>query len=144
MPRTITFSSTYPYSASTISSPTRRPVVPVRLFNARDDSQSLDLSMLVDSGADTTCLPLDIATLLDIDVSSLQARIMRGVSGAASTYRHEGILMSLANTLVRCPVHFVPGLSVSLLGREGVFDEFIFGFEQRVSDVHVGVTFPSP
>jgi hypothetical protein len=140
MARTIVFTDTYPYTAATAATPTRRPVVPVRVYNVRDGSRSLDLTMLLDSGADTTCFPSEIARRLGVDLSSLQVRTMRGVSGTASTYRHEGVLVTLANTMMRCPVIFVPGLSVFLLGREGVFDAFVFGFEQIAGNIHVRVS----
>jgi hypothetical protein len=140
MARTIVFTDTYPYAPLTALSPTRRPVVPVRVYNVRDSSRSLDLTMLLDSGADATCLPSELARRLGIDLASLAVRTMRGVSGSAATYRHEGVPMTLASTVIRCPVHFVPGLSVFLLGREGVFDELVFGFEQSAGNIHVRVS----
>lgn len=139
MARTIVFTNTYPFSQSTPTRPVRRPVVPVRFVNTAGDKRRLDLVMLVDSGADTSCLPMDIAQRLGIDVSLLEMRTTRGVSGTASTYLYEGLLIVLANKIVRCPVHFVPGLTAFLLGREVVFDEFLFGLEQSAGSSHVAV-----
>jgi len=137
MARTIVFTNSYPYSPATPTRPVRRPVVPVRFVNTGGDKRRLDLVMLVDSGADTSCLPTDIAQRLGIDVASLEMRTTRGVSGTASTYRYEGLLLVLVSKIVRCPVHFIPGLTAFLLGREVVFDEFVFGFEQSAGSVHL-------
>jgi len=85
--------------------------------------------MLLDSSADTSYLPAEMAYRLGIDLSALTVISTRGVGGATATHRHGGLLLALADTLVRCPVLFVPGLSAFLLGREGVFDSFVIGFE---------------
>lgn len=140
MARTIVFTNTYSYSPSIHTRSTRRPVVPVRFVNTRGVRHSLDLVMLVDSGADTCCLPIDTAQRLGIDVSLLEKRTSRGVSGTTPTYRCEDLVMVLAGKIVRCPVHFIPGLTAFLLGREVVFDEFVFGFEQSAGHIHVRVS----
>jgi len=142
MPRTIEFTDSYRYAARTGANAVRRPIIPVRIFNVRDRHRSLDLSMLLDSGADTSCLPAEMAYRLGIDLSALTIISTSGVGGAAATYRHDGLLLALANTVVRCPVLFMPGLSVFLLGREGVFDSFVIGFEQRTETVHMGRSIP--
>lgn len=144
MSRTLIFTDTHPYSLPTSTRPVRRPEVPVRVFNVVDPGQYIDLNMLVDSGADTTCLPLDIMGVLGIDMASLSERKTRGVSGTVSAYRHEDLLIALTNKAVRCPVLFVPNLPAFLLGREGVFDEFVFAFEQSAGSIHVGAAVSGP
>lgn len=54
MAHTLVFSHTYPYRISAGAIPVRRPLIPVRLYNAVDRRRGLDVAMLVDSGADTT------------------------------------------------------------------------------------------
>src|SRR6185437_2248598 len=106
MTRRIVFTHTFPFSVATAQQPRRRPEVPVRIFNIQDSSRYLDLNMLVDSGADTTCLPAGLADALGLDLTILPAISTRGVSGATRAYHCDDLSMAIADMPVRCPALF--------------------------------------
>lgn len=55
-----------------------RPVIPVGINTT---AGWVDLDFLVDTGADITMLPYDIAALVGIDLSKLKPTVMTGIGG---------------------------------------------------------------
>ena len=58
----------------------RKPEVEIRLYNPNDESRSMRLSMLIDSGADVSFIPKTVADILELDFSEGTARA-RSASG---------------------------------------------------------------
>ncbi|HEY8767513.1 MAG TPA: aspartyl protease family protein [Dehalococcoidia bacterium] len=143
MARTIVYEVTYPFLPANAST-RHRPKVPVRLMHPTYQALFMDMDMLVDSGADVTSLPLGMAGRLGINLANLQQHQTRGVGGVQTSYYCPNLVLSLAGVIVSpCPVSFTTTLNEALLGREGVFDQFAFGFEQSTWCLHVQLPHPS-
>jgi len=104
-----------------------RPLLPVRL-HFRQASTPFLLA-LVDSGADASAFNIGVARRLGIDLAACRRLTIRGVGRAVEAY---GCLVDVEIEGRRFPaeVRFVP-TATALLGREDVFMQLKFAFDQR-------------
>jgi hypothetical protein len=94
---------------------------------------------LVDSGADRSIFSLEAATLAGIDTSQCQERTVRGVGGRA-TVRICRVGLEVEGRTIEIDAGFIDDplrRAGALLGRQGVFDAFRFGFNQRAGELLV-------
>ena len=114
-----------------------RPRIEVRVSNGRNN---IRLVMLVDSGADTSFIPLEVAEILQLHLGA--TKTSRSASGPFST-RHGEIkaeivkgnqLIPLGKLPVNVPVKKTQDhnfLSYALLGRIGLFTQFDVTFREK-------------
>lgn len=109
------------------------PVVEVTLINA--SGQRYDLPLLFDTGATVTTLRRELYPLLDIaswDVGEPEEVGTAGGEDPVTMYRYDDASLELFGTTVDCPIQLAElgdnPLYVGLLGRDGVYDAFGFGF----------------
>jgi hypothetical protein len=72
-----------------------------------------------------------IAEYLKLDVESGERRIFQGIGGKIVGYSHE-LTLTIGDVEFTCPIAFSHGLvsSLNLLGREGIFDQFLITFDE--------------
>ncbi len=115
--------------------PIRLPTIPITMYG--NSGTSLDAVALIDSGADITTLPKEIAELLQLDLESEKTEI-RGIGGTIPAVR-EKIKIKIENAheryTIRIPViipltdsMIIPEI---LLGRIGIFDRFDITFKEK-------------
>lgn len=114
-----------------------RPRVEVRVFNGSND---IRLVMLVDSGADTSFLPLEVAEILQLKLGS--PKVSRSAAGPFTT-RFTTVQAELIKGREKIPLGPIPVnvptrktekgnfLSYSLLGRIGIFNKFDITFREN-------------
>ncbi len=116
------------------------PSIPVVMYPKNGNLEPISVIALVDSGADISVLPRDLAELLgfnleNIDESNLEET--RGIGGVTHVI-YDSITIKLGNNrenyTLKIPVSILvdPNAEVPpLLGRNGFFDEFEVRFKQR-------------
>ena len=123
------FKYALPYSC--LDGKPMRPIIPVTIqYNGRE----LTTPMLVDSGADSTLLPTEVAVDLRIDLGALEDKEGTGLGGTYHYRRVENVKLLLAEDGIELvsPVQFVEDYrkTYGLLGREIVFDLLRVAFRQ--------------
>ncbi len=109
------------------------PWIPVTL---RGSEETIELIFLLDSGADYTVLPIDIAEILGLDLSK-QAEKTKGVGGEVDTIQSD-VMVNIKNSheeyTFRIPICVLMDRNSRvppLLGRMGFFDEFEIKIKQK-------------
>lgn len=108
----------------------KKPIISIEVFGS-DDSKKFDA--LLDSGADSSLFNIEIAEVLNIDLSNAKPAKFTGISGHINGYRIEKIKIKVDGfvEVVEIPVCFVDSPSVGLLlGQEGFFDLYRIKFEK--------------
>ena len=125
----------YPYSAQlkniTTSKLIKKPLLGIEIFGTQDKKQKF--IALVDSGADCSLFNIQIAELLDIDLSKGESVPMTGISGTIKAIRIEEVPITIEGTsdTIKIPACFVDSPTVgALLGQEGFFDQNRIKFEK--------------
>ena len=94
-----------------------------------------DLWFLVDSGADTTMIPLALAKKLGLPYQQTPTKLFGIGSQALSAFPGE-IILKLGNAEIRTRSYFVSTSdSTILLGRLDIFDRFSVTFDKRSQEV---------
>jgi hypothetical protein len=105
------------------------PVLPVTLLGPGGESPPL--MALVDSGADSSLFPVQIAPLIGIDVTRCEQARGMTAGGAANRYIWEdGVRATILGRDVRLRGAF-GACPVILLGRGDFFDTFKIAFDER-------------
>jgi hypothetical protein len=105
------------------------PVFPIVLVGPADESPPL--MALVDSGADSSLFPLQIAPLIGIDITRCEQATGITAGGKAKRYIWEdGVGTTVLERKVRLRGAF-GACPVILLGRKDFFREFKIGFDER-------------
>jgi hypothetical protein len=94
---------------------------------------------LVVSGADRSLFPVEAAHEAGLDLSNCRAAVMRGVGGTVDVSVCR-IVIEVVGRRIEVDASFTdnPALrAVALLGRDGVFTEFMCGFDQRAGELLV-------
>ena len=93
---------------------------------------------IVDSGADVSTFHVSVAKQLGIDLSSCHVVTTQTASGTSTAYVCP-VQIEVESRRFQASVHFNPDLpsTIALLGREDVFRQFLFGFDQRASHLLV-------
>ncbi len=117
-----------------------RPFIslPLLKFGIRYKDKSLKLSALVDSGADVSLFPMDIAEALEINLSKAGSFSLISVSGQAITVKLHEIEMMFDKYSFKIPVGFSTAAggarnfgAAGIIGHRGFFDRFIVSFHSK-------------
>ncbi len=108
----------------------RTPSIPITIKG----KESFDTVALVDSGADISAIPKDIAEILGLDISgeTSPAFGIGGKTDAIDTTMNIIVERGHEKYSFRIPVKIIMGLYdfPVLLGRAGFFDKFVISFDQ--------------
>lgn len=107
-----------------------RPIIPIRLRHKENIIKPLTL---IDSGADFSMFNAEFASILGIDLDTLEKTTLGGIAGEVTGYISH-VEMAIHETFIPVPVVFSPnffpfGFS-GLLGQVGFFDEFKIEFDR--------------
>lgn len=108
------------------------PVIPITLVG----KESMDASGLIDSGADFSAMPKDIADILGLDLSGKQEKI-RGIGGETKAVTAKlSLIVEKGHERYSIPVEFKVLLQIEsdfpiLLGRKNFFEGFKITFDER-------------
>ena len=107
------------------------PMIPITL---KHKSKTLDVLGLLDSGADTTALPKEIAEILDIDLSGEREPVV-GIGDAEAITSKVEIVIQYDHERRSIPVEIKVILGDKedfpvLIGRSGFFDAFHITFKE--------------
>jgi len=110
----------------------KAPHIPVNLITK--SSMSIEVIALLDSGADVSVIPQDIADLLGVDLTK-EKEISRGIGGEVEVINTKikiNIKKGHENYDFLIPVQIIMGDSKVpvILGRAGFFDKFKITFDQ--------------
>ncbi len=125
---------------------TARPKIEVA-FRKNSGSENLEtnpgirLYGLVDSGADITFIPREIAEILKIELDETTKKTSKSASGDFTTYRttlymeiiYDGIHIPLGDVETAIPEKYAPSKDVEkmiLLGRNSVFKQYAITFTE--------------
>lgn len=131
----------YPYSRFPLAKggEIHRPMLPVQVSNA---GRNVDLLMLLDSGADYSMIPREIAEqVLGLDVAALPVQQTNGVG---NTFQTGSATLSLTlsqhghvetfSAPVQIPLNCPNFPAIPLIGREPLFRLFEIHFRQEYTD----------
>lgn len=101
------------------------PLIPIRIINRSDKEKYFDLKALLDSGADISILPSEIAESIGLDVENERKQEIRGINGGlVMTYVHD-VIIEVGGWKFNSFVSFSTAETVfPVLGREGFFNLF--------------------
>ena len=142
MPTNKSFETTVPFRqfVTTSGGTVSFPLLTVNLI--RPSGSRVALPLLFDTGASVTTLRKDMYHLLGAAAWDVGTPVDVATAGGAAPVRQYAYRarLELFGKTVDCPVHLadLPAnpLYVGLLGRDGVFDEFGFGFWESTGELH--------
>ena len=108
----------------------KRPLIRIEVFGPKEKRV---FDALVDSGADCSLFNLEIAELLEIDLSKAKERKFTGISGTVTGYYLPEVEIKVdgVDRPIKIPVCFLQSPTVGLLlGEEGFFDSYRIKFEK--------------
>jgi len=113
----------------------KRPWVPVTLYH-KDKKQ--DVAMLLDSGADSTLIPLGLAKYLGLDLTG-EKDTTQGVGGNIETIQSKVSIKigrgSEIHKLTNVPVIVADNDDWLILGRRGFFNKFNITFKENETKI---------
>lgn len=118
------------------------PLVQVR-FVLNQQLPPFSFTMLVDSGAYCTVLPMEIATAFNLDLSTAQDANFSSPGGNGIGKRVENVRIEVSRKVLYSPVVFNPmmnGYPYGLLGREGIFDKVKIAFRESQNKIFLSHT----
>lgn len=110
---------------------TKRPLIPVKFIHK--DKCTIPILSLVDSGADYSYLTMEIAKLLEIDLTNVKLEKSFGINGSAFLCYPSKITIELGGHRLDIPVRFSNQLNIPfkcVLGQEGFFSKARIIFER--------------
>lgn len=108
----------------------KRPMIPIEVFGP---DESKKFNALIDSGADVSLFNLEIAEVLDIDLTNASSAKFTGIAGNVDGYRTDKVKIKVDGfgQAIEIPACFVDSPSVGiLLGQDGFFDLHRIKFEK--------------
>lgn len=95
-------------------------------------NKTLEINTLIDSGATISVFKTNVAKFLGIKIESGKVIVLGGVGGRIKGYLHD-LEFKIANRTLVAPVIFSYEYTVSLnlLGRSGVFENFKIIFDEN-------------
>lgn len=118
------------------------PTIPVTLCGPA--ATKVDVAALIDSGADLSVIPQDIAELLNLDLSG-ETLVSKGIGGAVDV-KMTTMKVQVNNGIRTVPFFEVPvqvilgdkGKNIPpIMGREGFFNKFKITFDQSLQRVYL-------
>jgi hypothetical protein len=110
-----------------------RPMVDVLLL--APNGETIQMSALVDSGADFCLFPLDVAHVLGLDIQTLPSSSTAGVGSASNLTYFADLTINLENGVIfETRVGFTAGMNragFGLLGQQGFFENYNVEFRHR-------------
>lgn len=124
-----------------------RPIIAVQLESPNGDRVYSDV--LIDTGADVTLMPMDLADSLDIDLARSPEVALTSAIGGECRYRPSELILELRRfpEVIRwkTTVGFTERtMSYGILGTRGFFEFFRLEYDARVGSVIVEPTGPLP
>lgn len=110
---------------------TKRPLVPIRFMHK--SSSTLPILCLVDSGADYSYLSMEIADLLDIDLSKVIPQKSFAINGSSFLCYPAEIDIEIGGHKLNIPIHFTGQLTSAfpcIIGQENFFSKARVVFER--------------
>lgn len=116
------------------------PIVKIALITSTN--QSLELSLLFDTGADFTTLRADLYPVLGLQSWDQGQRVETATAGGSTYVYQYDVSLEIFGKTIQCPIHLSNKLLPhpifsGLLGREKIFNEFGFGFWEREHELYV-------
>lgn len=111
-----------------------RPIIPIDFFHADNSEEKTTFEVLVDSGADQSILPADIAEIIGINVESGQPGRFMGITGTEKELFMHEITMAVGGRQIQTRVSFtyaLPPQAMGVVGQHGFFDFFVVKFDLR-------------
>ncbi len=110
------------------------PIVPLTL---KGKEEWIDFDAYIDTGASFCLFPADVAEILGVRLEEGEIRkMLLGDGNALTAYLHN-LPVSLAGKEFLAPIGFSKGLGTNLaiMGRRGVFNQFIICFHEKEKTV---------
>lgn len=107
------------------------PLVPVKFIHK--NRSTLPILSLIDSGADYSYLTMEVANLLEIDLTNIKVEKSFGINGSAFLCYPSKITIEIGAHRLDIPVRFSNQLNTPfkcVLGQEGFFSEARILFER--------------
>lgn len=120
-----------------------RPVIPVVLVYKNN---RFPYQVFLDTGADFSILPGNIADFLDITLSSSSKIAFNGVTGKGAGYINHLCLEIDELKFDNIPIVFSRGLgplTYGILGHEGLFDKIKLTFDFHQKEIEISPTNPA-
>lgn len=122
----------FPYTTLPgIPKDTKRPLIPVKFIYK--DQYTLPILCLVDSGADYSYLTMEIAKILNIDLSGVRPHTSFGINGSPFLCYPSKISIEIGGHRLDIPVQFSNQLNTPfkcILGQENFFSKTRIIFER--------------
>ncbi len=118
-----------------------RPLIPVRLTGPGSSGRFI---ALLDSGADRSMIPSEIADILGLDIDLRRRQTVSGIGGNVEVVRTR-VRVTFARGSER---HSLPSVPVdvpmgrtrnryAILGRQGIFDKFVIVFDLNRNSIEM-------
>ena len=110
---------------------TKRPLVPIKFIHK--DKSTLPILSLIDSGADYSYLTMEIAKLLEIDLSNIKFEKSFGINDSPFLCYPSKITIEIGGHMLDIPVRFSNQLNTPfkcVLGQEDFFSKTRIVFER--------------
>ena len=119
---------------------TKLPYVPIEIKN-KEEGLRFETMALLDSGADISILPLDLAELLDLDLSG-EKEIANGIGGQVEVINSEIIIKigkrhEIYEFIMPVQVLLKESKAPLILGRNGFFDKFVITFDHYAEKIRI-------
>lgn len=101
------------------------PIIPIRLINPSKKEKYIDLWALIDSGADTSIFPAEIAKKIELPIDKEKAQPTSGIIGNQFETYLQNIIFEVGGWQFKSYACFTfTDIYLPILGREGFFNLF--------------------
>lgn len=116
-----------------------RPFVRIRVGAPADASIFIHLFALVDSGADQSIFPVEVATKLGIDLTKAKTMTVMGIGGGKlQAWLHPVTVAIDPSWSITLPAAFVDDRqTIPILGQEGFFDQALVMFNRPKEEIEI-------
>ena len=111
-----------------------RPVIPIDFFHASDPKEKITFEVLVDSGADESFLPAEVADVIGLDLESGEPTYFIGATGVEKqAFRHK-VTIAVGGHEIKTKIlftHALPPEMIGVVGQYGFFNFFVIKFDLK-------------
>lgn len=112
-----------------------RPIIPLSIGNT---SNSVRFEALIDSGADFSIFPIEIAEKINISPKNKERIYFSGIGERVNEGFIAQVYLNIGKNIVKTKVIFSSVLEVSgVLGQHGFFDKFIIRFDLTGKEIEL-------